>query len=105
MNQITASKSLRSTEENSRLPHNAIRLDGGFVLPKQANTQQLVWSGSYSPDGEILVYRNGEVWEACFFRWAIHHEHVMGCSFEGVQHRAEQRIRALEAGRLNSTDW
>jgi hypothetical protein len=104
MNQISATKWSPSNEKGSCPPNDAIRFDDGGVLPRQEDNKQLIWSGSFSPDWEILVYRKGDVWEACFFRWAIHHEHVTGSSFDGVQHRAEQRIRKLEAGRLHSTN-
>ena len=93
-----------STEKVS-CPPNDHRFDDGGILPKQQDNKRLIWSGSFSPDWEILVYRKGDVWEACFFRWAIHHEHVIGSTFDGVQDRAEERIRKLEAGCLNSTTW
>jgi hypothetical protein len=67
--------------------------------------RQLIWSSRKPNDWEILVYKQTEDWEACFFRWPIHHEHVMGSSFELVRQKAERRIRLLEAGRLKSAEW
>jgi hypothetical protein len=67
--------------------------------------RQLIWSSRKADDWEILVYKQGEIWDACFFRWPIHHEHTSGSSFESVRQRAEQRIRILEAGRLKATVW
>ena len=67
--------------------------------------RQLIWSSLRPDHWEILVYKRTEGWEACFFRWPIHHEHVTGSSFEFVRQRAEKRIRVLEAGRLKSAEW
>lgn len=61
--------------------------------------KQLIWSSRIPADWEILVYKQGERWEACFFRWPSHHEHAAGTSFASVRQRAEQRIRVLEARR------
>lgn len=85
----------------------AVPPDGGFeshsVMTEQ--DRQLVWSAHNDDDWEILVYKRGQLWEACFFRWAIHHEHAIGSSFDSVRHRAEQRIHLLEADHLRSTEW
>src|SRR5262245_5032418 len=74
-------------------------------VPEQGIDKRLVWSSRRPDDWEILVYRHGSLWEACFFRWAIHHEHAIASSFEAVCQRAEQRITALEEDRLRSTVW
>ena len=66
---------------------------------------QLIWSSRKPDDWEILVYKQAEGWEVCFFRWPLHHEHAIGSSFDAVRQRAEQRIRALEAGHLRATSW
>jgi hypothetical protein len=62
---------------------------------------QLIWSSRKPDDWEILVYKQAERWEACFFRWPIYHEHAAGASFASVRQRAEQRIRVLKAPSLN----
>jgi len=67
--------------------------------------KRLIWSTRKPDDWEILVYKHGEGWDACFFRWPIHHEHATGSSFDAVRQRAERRIRVLEAGRLRATEW
>jgi hypothetical protein len=86
-------------------PVNRPRSNNSPVLSPNVIEKKLIWS-SYKPnDWEILVYKRTEGWEACFFRWAVHHEHATGSSFDSVRQRAEQRIRMLEAGRLRTTDW
>jgi hypothetical protein len=107
MNQGTLnnSPSSRDKNKNSGLSSDAIRLSSGQLLPEVEGRKELIWSSRRPDEWEILVYSNGTVWEACFFRWAIHHEHVIASSFEAVCQRAEQRIRTLEASRLKSTDW
>src|SRR5262245_8863441 len=74
-------------------------------VPQGSSARQLVWSGSNHKEWEILIYRTGQRWEACFFRWAIHHEHAIGSSFDSVRVRAEQRIRALETSHLKAAEW
>jgi len=67
--------------------------------------RKLVWSFSV-PDGwEILIYSRDDLWEACFFLWAIHHEHALGLSFECVKNRAEERIRILQKKEFKSLVW
>jgi len=75
------------------------------VLPTNTIERQLIWSSRKPDDWEVLVYKHTEGWEACFFRWPIHHEHATGSSFNSVRQRAEQRIRILEAGRLKRAEW
>jgi hypothetical protein len=67
--------------------------------------RQLIWSSFRPDDWEILVYKQTEGWEVCFFRWPLHHEHATGSSFESVRQRAEHRIRVLEARRLKGMHW
>ena len=67
--------------------------------------RQLIWSSRKPDDWEILVYKQTEGWQACFFRWPIHHEHATGTSFDLVRQMAERRIRVLEAERLKSAKW
>ena len=67
--------------------------------------RRLIWSSCKPDDWEILVYNRGEIWEACFFRWPIHHEHVSGPSFAYVRQRAEQTICVLEATGLKTAEW
>jgi hypothetical protein len=82
------------------------RIDLQFEPPRFSNSairspdmieRQLIWSSQNPADWEILVYKQGERWEACFFRWPSHHEHAAGTSFASVRQRAEQRIRVLES--------
>ena len=75
------------------------------VLSANMTERQLIWS-SYRPDDwEILVYKQTEGWEVCFFRWPLHHEHATGSSFDSVRQMAERRIRTLEGDRLRNTNW
>ena len=74
-------------------------------LPTVKSPRQLIWSSSKPDDWEILVYNKGETWEACFFRWPLHHEHVNGPSFTFVRQRAEHRICVLEAAGLKTAEW
>jgi hypothetical protein len=74
-------------------------------MPPIKGPRQLIWSSRKPDDWEILVYNTGETWEACFFRWPIHHEHVNGPSFTYVRQRAEQRIYVLEAAGLKTAEW
>ena len=75
------------------------------TIERQLIERQLIWSSRKPDDWEVLVYKHTEGWEACFFRWPIHHEHATGSSFNSVRRRAEQRIRILEAGRLKKAEW
>jgi hypothetical protein len=84
------------------------RVDGQrYLNPPVSSTniteKQLIWSSSKQDDWEILVYKLTDCWEACFFRWPIHHEHATGSSFDAVRRRAEQRIQILEGRRLRDT--
>jgi hypothetical protein len=73
-------------------------------LPTVKGARQLIWSSRKADDWEILVYINGETWEACFFRWPTHHEHINGPSFTYVRRRAEQKICVLEAAGLTTAE-
>lgn len=75
------------------------------VLSAGVIERQLIWSSLRPDDWEILVYKQTEAWEVCFFRWPLHHEHATGSSFDSVRQRAEHRIRVLEARRLKGTSW
>src|SRR5687768_12676712 len=75
------------------------------VLSSNMIERQLIWSSCRADDWEILVYKQTEGWEVCFYRWPLHHEHATGSSFDSVRQRAEQRIRTLEARRLKGTHW
>src|SRR5215813_8423346 len=104
MNQSESNSSVWKVEDALRRPAQAGGAKKGLANEKPA-LRQLVWSSS-TPDGwETLVYRHGELWEACFFRWAIHHEHIISSSLKHVRKRAEQRIRALEQDRLKGATW
>ena len=97
-------KPFRTIEKNPWSPHVGPE-NNSIVMATQPTQRQLVWSARNNDDWEILIYRYGELWEACFFRWAIHHEHAVGSSFDSVRRRVEQRIHILEAGHLKSTEW
>ena len=81
------------------------QVKGAYALPANVKSRRLIWSSRKPTDWEILVYQDGESWEACFFRWPIHHEHATGTSFDSVKNRAEQRIHAIEERRLKTAVW
>ena len=58
------------------------------------------WAGCYLLDWEILVYEKAKYWEACFFKWDAHHEHIKGFSLDNARSKAEQKIRILESAAL-----
>ena len=74
-------------------------------VPAKGIARQLIWSSCKPDDWEVLVYKRDDLWEVCFFRWPLHHEHATGSSFNSVRQRAEQRIRTLEARGLKTTEW
>ncbi len=92
-------------ERQIERPVDGLGLGNSPVMSANIIERQLIWSSRKPDDWEILIYKRSECWEACFFRWPIHHEHATGSSFESVKQRAEQRIRVLEAGRLMKTEW
>jgi len=98
-------KPIRTIEKNAWTPNGNGLAHTPKVIADQPAPRQLVWSARNNDDWEILIYRYGELWEACFFRWAIHHEHAIGSSFDSVRRRAEQRIHMLEADHLKLTEW
>ncbi|HEY6802304.1 MAG TPA: hypothetical protein VI306_01890 [Pyrinomonadaceae bacterium] len=75
------------------------------LVPHGAVRRHLVISLRTDDDWEILFYRHGELFEACFFRWAIHHEHASGSSFEALSRQVEQRIHSLKARGLKTARW
>ena len=83
-------------EKQFERPADGLRSGNAPVLSANMIERQLIWSSRKPDDWEILVYKQNECWEACFFRWPIHHEHATGSSFASVRQRAEQRIRVLE---------
>ena len=92
-------------EQQIERPVDGLRSGNSPVMSANIIERQLIWSSRKPDDWEILVYKQNEGWEACFFRWPIHHEHATGSSFDSVRQRAEQRIHVLEAGRLKKTEW
>ena len=56
----------------------ALRCSNSTVLSADITEKKLVWSSQRPNDWEILVYKQTDRWEVCFFRWPIHHEHVAG---------------------------
>src|SRR4030095_9960363 len=105
MNKNTISETVLSGEKQTERSVAGLRSCNSLTLPADITPRQLIWSSRKPDDWEILVYKRGESWEACFFRWPIHHEHAAGPSFDSVRQRAEQRIRVLEARRLRTTEW
>ena len=69
------------------------------------------WTGCYLLEWEIVVYEHDECWEACFFKWDGHHEHVKAASLNDACRKAKDRIEVLAtappqqrfAGRHNGT--
>jgi hypothetical protein len=92
-------------ENQTERPVDGLRPDNSTLVSADMIERQLIWSSRKADDWEILVYKQTDCWEACFFRWPIHHEHATGTSFDAVRQRAEQRIRILEARRLKTTEW
>lgn len=92
-------------EKHIEQPVNGLRSGSSPVMSANIIERQLIWSSRKPDDWEILIYKQSECWEACFFRWPIHHEHATGSSFDSVRQRAEQRIRFLEAGNLKKAEW
>jgi hypothetical protein len=72
------------------------------VLSTDLTERQLIWSSHKPDDWKILVYKQTERWEACFFRQQIH-EHAIGSSFASVRQRAEQRISLIDAAPLRAS--
>jgi hypothetical protein len=60
------------------------------------------WAGQYADHWWILAYYKEGLWNACFFNWDSHHEHVSGSSFEDARTRAERRIDSIENEALAS---
>ncbi|HSE24541.1 MAG TPA: hypothetical protein VLB68_22935 [Pyrinomonadaceae bacterium] len=73
--------------------------------PSKPITKQLVWTTHTSDDWEILFYRTGQTWEACFFRWAEHHEHAVGASKAELRATVERRIRILRSRNQRTAKW
>ncbi|MCM3870400.1 MAG: hypothetical protein ND895_06905 [Pyrinomonadaceae bacterium] len=54
------------------------------------------WAECYLLEWEILVYQQDTFWEACFFKWGSHHEHVTAFSLMAARRNAMDRIEFLE---------
>jgi hypothetical protein len=78
-------------------PNSIVNLSNSF-LPTVTPDKQLVSSVRTDDDCEILIYKQGSVFEACFFRWAEHHEHAVGSPVEALNRYVEQRISILRSG-------
>lgn len=105
MNKDTIPKTVLLCEKQIERPVDPVPSGNSSILSAGKIERQLIWSSLRPDDWEILVYKQADGWEACFFRWPLHHEHATGSSFDSVRQRAEQRIRALEARRLKGTSW
>ena len=105
MSQNMIPDTVLSCENHLERRPDGLRSSNPLILSANIVERQLIWSSRKPDDWEILVYKQGEGWDACFFRWPIHHEHATGSSFDSVVRTAERRIRALEAGRLRATEW
>src|SRR5215813_5410709 len=67
------------------------------ALPTATGLGRLMFAASYAIDWEILIYRRPDKhWEACFFKWNSHHEHLVGASLIEARDKAKERIRVLE---------
>ena len=105
MNKNTIPETVLLCEKQIERPVAGLQSGNSPVLSADIIERKLIWSSRKPDDWEILVYKRTDRWEACFFRWPIHHEHATGSSFDSVRQRAEQRIRVLEARRLKTTEW
>jgi hypothetical protein len=105
MNNQAISETVLLCEKHIERPTDDLRPRNSTAPSANLIEKQLIWSSRKQNDWEILVYKQGEVWDVCFFRWPIHHEHATGSSFDAVRQRAELRIRVLEADRLRATEW
>ena len=105
MNKNAISETVSSCKKQIERPDDGLGSFNSLALPEDMTARQLIWSSRKADDWEILVYKKGESWEACFFRWPIHHEHAAGPSFDSVRQRAEHRIQVLQARRLRTTEW
>ncbi len=105
MNKNTIPDSVLLCEEQIERRLEGQRSRNTLILSANTSERQLIWSSCRPDDWEILVYKQTEGWEVCFFRWPLHHEHATGSSFDSVRQRAEQRIRVLEVRRLRTTQW
>jgi len=105
MNNNTIPEPILHCERDLNQPVDELLSSASPIWSANTKEKQLIWSSHKPGEWEILVYKQTEFWEACFFRWPLHHEHATGSSFDSVKQRAEQRIRALEAGRLRETRW
>ena len=74
-------------------------------LPDVTPHKHLVSSVRTDDDWEILIYKQGVVFEACFFRWAEHHEHAVGSPVEALSRYVEQRISILRSRQLKTEGW
>ena len=74
-------------------------------LPDVTPHKHLVSSVRTDDDWEILIYKQGAVFEACFFRWAEHHEHAVGSPVEALNRYVEQRISILRSRQLKTEGW
>lgn len=75
------------------------------ITVSASTDRKLVYSILTNDEWEILIYKRRDIYEACFFRWAIHHEHATAFSFEAVHRQVEQRIRTLKSRRLRKAIW
>ena len=105
MNTNTISETVLLCQKQIDRPVDGPRTSNAPVPSTNIVDRQLIWSSRKPDDWEILIYKQTEGWEACFFRWPIHHEHATGSSFDFVRQRAEKRIRVLEEGHLKSAEW
>jgi hypothetical protein len=105
MNKTTITETVLSCDKQIERPVTGPPSNNSPALSADIIERKLIWSSRKPDDWEILVYKYTDHWEACFFRWPIHHEHATGSSFDSVRHRAEQRIRILEARGLRTTQW
>jgi hypothetical protein len=105
MNKNTIPETVLLCEKQIERTVAGLRSGNSPVLLADISERKLIWSSRKPHDWEILIYKSADRWEACFFRWPIHHEHATGSSFDSVRQRAEQRIRILEARRLKTTEW
>lgn len=72
-----------------------------ILIERNSMPNPLRWAGSLIENWEILIYYRDDYWEACFFKWGEHHEHLSANSFDEARARATARIHTLEYGAVS----
>ena len=92
---------VRAVELPTELPKFGIKRresPAGILIERGPRPNPLKWAGTLIQNWEILIYDRDDHWEACFFKWGEHHEHLSASSFDDARVQATARIHALEYG-------